>query len=66
MSGGTIREGSREDAPGTPVLTNTDVLKKMPAPSARKPEEFPKTPYDLVAGQDPARRRVMREHGING
>jgi hypothetical protein len=63
MAGGTIKEGERMESPGREVLNNDRVVVKP-----TKPEESPKpkTPYELVAGQDPERRRALREHGING
>lgn len=63
MAGASIREGEREESPGREVLNNDRVVVKPTKPEAKP---FPKTPFELVAGQDPERRRVLREHGING
>ena len=60
-----VSMGENDAAPGTPVLTNTDILKERDK-KFKKPEEFPKTPYETVAGQDPKRRQALREHRIDG
>lgn len=57
MAGASLREE------GDVVLTNKAILKK---PVEQDKTPLPKTPYELVAGQDPERRRVLREHQING
>jgi hypothetical protein len=57
--------GENDVAPGVPVLDNNRVLKEEDK-KFKKPDAFPKTPYELVAGQDPRRRQALREHRIDG